>query len=225
MRTGTHHTPETRLTIRLKRLEKSMPSAEFARFKASNGALKWCPMCKHLLPVSEFYKNRRTWDGLFDRCKECASALAQAHHRKRGEDPEYREWRRKRTAEWREVAKADGRLSALNKKYDLKKYGITVEQFEAMLAAQRYRCAICKGRLKGDKGTHVDHDHADGRVRGMLCGKCNVALGGFQDDIAILRSAVKYLERDRRLNASISPEGPKEASLWDSVVTTQGDAA
>ena len=55
-----------------------MPPAEFARFKASNGALRWCLKGEHLMPVSEFYKNRRAWDGLFDRCKARTNARQRA---------------------------------------------------------------------------------------------------------------------------------------------------
>lgn len=61
-----------------------------------------------------------------------------------------------------------------------------------MEAAQSERCAICrevpaKGRLQ------VDHDHATGRIRGLLCGNCNKAMGLFRDDPERLRSAISYL--------------------------------
>jgi hypothetical protein len=161
MRKGTHHTPETRLAIRLKRLEKSMPPAEFARFKASNGALKWCPKGEHLMPVSEFYKNRRAWDGLFDRCKECAAALSLELYRDRSQDAEWRERKNRRQAARRTAHSGSERALRANKKYSLKHYyGLTLEQFEAMLAAQGNRCAICNQPFGSTaKSVHVDHDH------------------------------------------------------------------
>lgn len=83
------------------------------------------------------------------------------------------------------------------------KYGLTVEQFDAMLKTQKGLCAIC-GRPPSGKGQcgkspvlHVDHDHATGKVRGLLCPQCNQALGKFRDDVEILTSAIDYLDRSR----------------------------
>lgn len=76
-------------------------------------------------------------------------------------------------------------------------YGITEDQFAAQLAAQGGKCAICRTDDWPGKGNapHVDHDHATGRVRGILCGVCNNGLGSFRDDPARLRAAADYLER------------------------------
>lgn len=69
-------------------------------------------------------------------------------------------------------------------------YGITLEEFEKMRRQQRWRCAICKERkLK----LCVDHDHPTGKVRGLLCLRCNRALGLFHDDAARLQNAVAYV--------------------------------
>ena len=75
-------------------------------------------------------------------------------------------------------------------------YGVTPEQFEQMLEQQGGTCAICatdQWDSKG-RGPSVDHDHATGKVRGLLCASCNNGLGRFRDDTALLRAAVKYLE-------------------------------
>jgi len=73
-----------------------------------------------------------------------------------------------------------------------KKYGISISQVESMIASQDGKCAICKTKPEGV--LFVDHRHSDGKVRGMLCFKCNTALGGFGDSISRLSSAIKYLE-------------------------------
>ena len=71
------------------------------------------------------------------------------------------------------------------------RFGITIEQYDAMAAEQEGKCAICKAHQK----LEVDHDHATGKVRGLLCGFCNKALGGFREDQAVLLQAIGYLQR------------------------------
>lgn len=71
-----------------------------------------------------------------------------------------------------------------------REYGLTLEQFDAMLTAQAGLCAICQREMTPP---HVDHDHSTGVVRGLLCQPCNTALGLFQDDPEILATAAAYL--------------------------------
>jgi hypothetical protein len=71
------------------------------------------------------------------------------------------------------------------------KYGLTIKQYEAMLEEQGNRCAIC--HRASDKPLCVDHNHATGKVRGLLCWHCNIALGKLQDDPEVVRAALDYL--------------------------------
>lgn len=85
-----------------------------------------------------------------------------------------------------------------SKSIDLKKsYGITLEDWERMYAAQEGACAICKTseHEKSERYANlaVDHCHTTGRVRGLLCNTCNRALGMFQDNPEYLLRAAKYL--------------------------------
>lgn len=75
-------------------------------------------------------------------------------------------------------------------------YGITKEQFAKLLELQGGRCPVCIVALRrGTKnGLHVDHDHSTGVVRGLLCGRCNIALGYLKDDPRRARAAAEYLE-------------------------------
>jgi hypothetical protein len=80
-----------------------------------------------------------------------------------------------------------------SRNYRLKRrYGITVEHFDAMFAEQQGLCAICREA----PAEHVDHDHATGRVRGLLCFNCNGALGQFRDRRDLMLRAIAYLGRD-----------------------------
>jgi Autographiviridae endonuclease VII len=73
-------------------------------------------------------------------------------------------------------------------------YGISIEEFEARLASQDGRCAICRTDTWNGKGPHIDHSHETGALRGILCHKCNLGLGKFNDDPDLLRAAIRYLE-------------------------------
>jgi len=86
-----------------------------------------------------------------------------------------------------------------------RRWGLTAEALEEMLLRQGGCCAICPAIEPGGRGTwHIDHDHACcpgqrscGRcVRGLLCNRCNVGLGQFRDDPALLASAIRYLSRE-----------------------------
>lgn len=69
------------------------------------------------------------------------------------------------------------------------KYGITPEHYDSLLAKQRGRCAICSAEAT----LVVDHDHSNGAIRGLLCHDCNLGLGRFKDDPAVLSHALRYL--------------------------------
>ncbi len=78
-----------------------------------------------------------------------------------------------------------------------KKYGVTQEQYEQRLASQGAACAICRATEPGGRGTwHVDHDHTTKHVRGLLCARCNIGIGCFREEVALLEAAVKYMNAD-----------------------------
>jgi hypothetical protein len=85
-------------------------------------------------------------------------------------------------------------------------YGLTLEVYESMLAAQGAVCAIC-GNPPGTRGgpgigrsLSVDHDHATGKVRGLLCHHCNVAIGYFREEPDLFDKARAYLATFRNLS-------------------------
>jgi hypothetical protein len=78
--------------------------------------------------------------------------------------------------------------------YYTKNYGISLEEVNILLEEQNYRCAICGTDGEENlRGLHIDHSHKTGNVRGILCHKCNTALGLFQDDVDVMFKAIKYL--------------------------------
>jgi|SRR6185369_16485045 len=83
-----------------------------------------------------------------------------------------------------------------NRVSQLKRYGLSLEDYKALLVKQGLRCLICKN-LTGSN-LCVDHNHRTGKVRGLLCGPCNMALGLLQVDskgIKLLLEAIQYLNK------------------------------
>lgn len=76
----------------------------------------------------------------------------------------------------------------------IKKFNISLDQYKEMLIAQDYKCYICcKSDSELDRSLAVDHCHATGKVRGLLCGNCNRFLGQIQDRVDIAKKLLEYL--------------------------------
>jgi len=73
------------------------------------------------------------------------------------------------------------------------KYGVSLDHLEALMVKQQHKCAICGKSLTARM--NLDHDHATGRIRGLLCPCCNRGLGLFGDSLAVLTKAVQYLKQ------------------------------
>lgn len=123
-----------------------------------------------------------------DRLREAARRYAQKY-------PE-----RAREAQKRYNAKHPDRVRRRQRDHQLKRhYGMSVEQFEELLAKQGHKCAVCerdnsKDDAVGKRRWHVDHCHKTKNVRGVLCPACNMALGLLKDDTRVLQKAISYLE-------------------------------
>jgi hypothetical protein len=136
--------------------------------KSDDENLKWCGGCKDFLPLEDFHKNKLRPSGLDSRCRNCGK---------------------------------DRRLMNL--------YGISLEEYNSRLKAQNNSCAICHlketeidPRSGMIKFLHVDHDHACcpgvkscGKcLRGLLCSRCNTAIGQFNDNKRLLIKAIQYIQ-------------------------------
>lgn len=140
--------------------------------------MKVCRVCSK--SDVEFAKHPRFKDGLDSICKGCKKDREKARYDLKKDEI---------------LAKQRGKtkLNVNYRKHDLKRrFGITVEEFEAMLLAQNNLCKICK-RESLEKRLAVDHCHTTGKVRGLLCTRCNLGIGYFQDDPNLLIEAVAYL--------------------------------
>jgi hypothetical protein len=82
--------------------------------------------------------------------------------------------------------------------YNLKKFGLNFDEYQNLLQNQGGSCAICKESIESlPKALAVDHCHASGKVRGLLCGPCNLLLGNAKDNLDILKAAIDYLTKNK----------------------------
>lgn len=157
---------------------------------------KKCTKCNKKLSLSSFHRNKRNKDGRTEWCKLCKAKYAKKHwveNKKR-----LQKQRRKHYVEHKvEIAAASAKR---NKKRGwayriMSHYGITVKQYTAMLKAQGGGCWIC-GSVPKKRKLHIDHCHKSGKVRGLLCMRCNRGLSWYSDSSVRLHKAAQYLEEN-----------------------------
>ena len=161
--------------------------------------MKQCRKCGVVKALDDFYRSAGMRDGHRHDCKACN---LQAKHARYMADPEPTKARVKRwqqaNPERLNAYRRSRRLEPEVKRREraghlMRKYGLTLEQYDGMLEAQGGGCAICSRPARDDSSLHVDHDHATGAIRGLLCFSCNNALADFQEDRGMLRNAIGYL--------------------------------
>lgn len=142
-----------------------------------------CKRCGDWKVLEDYPKDKNSFLGIYSYCSECANKRARDNHKKiRAKDSEG----------WQEHRKK------YRNRYYKNTYGITLENFEAIFQAQDCRCAICLCELDIDldsKKAHLDHNHTTGKIREILCVRCNKGIGYLQEDIDIMESAISYLKK------------------------------
>lgn len=147
--------------------------------------MKRCSCCKESKSFLDFYKNRRTKDGLSWVCKLCDKENHKKYQRRLKEKGKS-VWNNKSPEQ-----KAH-RIKKNKERLLQELYALSYAEFETMLIKQNFCCKICN--VQTDK-LKVDHCHLTGKVRGLLCNSCNLGLGKFQDDPELLEKAVTYLKQ------------------------------
>jgi hypothetical protein len=153
---------------------------------------KICTGCGEEKPLDQFFRHSTGRLGRQAKCKVCSYAGHRAYVAK---DPAKRATQQKAA---RDRRAARGGLQEYERANNLRYlYGLTPEQVDQMVAQQNGLCALCFKPPVGKRHfgrLHIDHDHQTGKVRRLLCGRCNMGLGYFDDDLERLRLAVAYLE-------------------------------
>lgn len=162
---------------------------------------KRCTKCGLTKPLDQFYAMPGMRDGHRNDCVDCNNQAKRERYQQnrqkyidgvrrwQQQNPEHmREYRRQRNA------RPDVKRRARDA-YFVRTYGISADEFDAMLEAQHGRCAICRTKPDRLASMHADHDHEHGHLRGLLCLSCNQGLGQFKDDPTLLLRAIVYLRQ------------------------------
>lgn len=107
---------------------------------------------------------------------------------KRAETPHLEEGRQRHLNRLQSLRHADDA-------HRFRKYGLSVAGYQNLLAQQNGVCAICREPEREERSLSVDHDHKSGRVRSLLCGGCNKAIGFLRESPLLARAAATYLEQ------------------------------
>ena len=133
--------------------------------------------------------------------KEAISARVQIYQENNKEKrsakaKEYREKNKKAIKEYREKNKEQ--IAIYKKEWNLKKYGLSLEDYNNMLDEQNHKCKLCLTSFTTliSKNIHIDHCHTTNKVRGVLCLHCNTGLGYFKDNTRTLTKAINYLQEN-----------------------------
>ncbi len=154
--------------------------------------MRTCTTCNISKPLADFHPDKRR--GHAARCKACNTVAV-------------RQWRSDNRDTYNAKERQRYADSPTRWKTHLKrKYGITAEAYAAMLDSQGGACGICRAIAADiDETLAVDHCHATGAVRGLLCAKCNRMLGCANDRPEVLRAAADYLSTPKRRASSSRP--------------------
>ncbi len=147
------------------RYKAAHDAAFYAEALSDENRVSRCIACGAEKHARSFYRNPSKPHGFANQCKDCRRAIDIQHSKTR----DY-------STEWRKKA-----------------YGLSSREYTGMLEAQGGLCAICGNPPQAGGVLAVDHCHAGGHVRGLLCRGCNTGLGHFRDNPELLRKAVDYL--------------------------------
>lgn len=142
---------------------------------------KACSSCKEVMPLSAFSVAPSYKDGRRGQCRKCRAANQMAYKKRPGFRPSPR------------VNRVPDDPSKTRERKLRRKYGISPEMYAAMFALQEGACAICQRHEQEGRRLAVDHCHLTGIVRGLLCYRCNIGLGHFEDNAESLQAAAKYV--------------------------------
>ena len=203
---------------------------------------KICSKCKKRKKLSKFHKNKLMKNRITGWCKKCFQEYKKINKEKikayqKWYNKQYKEkaklWRLKNAKRLKKLKKEHyeknkKRILKTVKAYRAKhpkrrknselkaNFDITLKEYYFLLKKQNGRCAICgqkETRIVNGKLSKLAVDHKEDKIRGLLCMKCNRALGMFKDDIQILQNAIRYLKKQKTMRKKKLKKEKKNGSV------------
>ena len=153
------------------------------RVTPTKGNMKECSKCHHTKPLEYFYKDSHKKDGHWTECKQCAEKR----------EKKYRFFHTDEIRKKKQLSRKRNPIRDKDNDYR-RKYGISFEGVKQMYVNQNGQCALCSYRFNKRKDIHVDHNHTTGKVRGLLCMKCNIQIGYIEKAEPVLGKITEYLQ-------------------------------
>lgn len=180
---------------------------------------KTCTKCGVEKPLDQFSRNSRASDGRQSQCKACFAAYRKVYREANKEKIVAQQKAYRAANAEKESARKKAHYEVNREQYVTQqkahklraRYGLTVEQYDAMVEGAGGVCEICKQpppttSIAPNRVLHVDHDHVTGEVRGLLCSACNRSIGLIGDEN--LAKAAAYVEADRDLRGMSPTPAP-----------------
>lgn len=148
--------------------------------------MKICTKCKkeYLATREYFFRHVRQKDGLNSWCKKCCGQYTKIYR------SQHREYRKNYNKKYELTSRA----KIIRRNCMLKsRFGITLEQYDKMFEEQNGNCAIC-GLPELMKRLAVDHNHETGKVRALLCNRCNLLVGQIENNYELIDGILGYLQ-------------------------------
>ena len=158
-----------------------------------------CKLCKEYKDISNFQPQGY-------QCRECRNEKQRAYW---AALPEEVRVARQKNGEYQRnwVANNPEKAKELSRKtHIMRKFGMTIEEYDSMLLAQNGVCAICSTTCSTGYSLAVDHDHTTGKIRALLCKNCNTAIGLFKENTDTMTKAIDYLKFHSMVESSLVEE-------------------
>lgn len=142
--------------------------------------MRKCNACTIEKPISEFHRDSKSKDGIARTCRTCRLI-------------QNKKWQSNNPERAKKCWKKSSKKRYNREEKRLKKYNLTKEIYQELKIFSNNQCNICEQNFVPYE--YIDHCHTTGKIRGLLCGKCNTAIGSMRDNPILLRKAAEYVEK------------------------------